>query len=91
MSSVKAARSSERKRKNNQPLRTKARTFVAKAREHIVNGDLENAENAVQQAYSALDKAALKGVLHRNNTARRKSRLMRQLSNLKASSAGDVT
>lgn len=91
MSSAKAARSSERKHKNNQPLRTKARTFVAKAREHIGNGDLEKAENAVQQAYSALDKGALKGVLHRNNTARRKSRLMRQLSDLRAISSGDVS
>jgi len=91
MSSAKAARSSERKRKNNQPLRTKARTFVAKAREYIVNGDLEKAEYAVQQAYSALDKGSLKGVLHRNNTARRKSRLMRQLSDLKAISSGDVS
>ena len=91
MSSIKAARSSERKRINNQPLRSKARTFVAKARAHIVNGELEKAEHAVKQAYSALDKASLKGVLHRNNTARRKSRLMRQLSNLKSTSAGDVT
>jgi small subunit ribosomal protein S20 len=90
MSSAKAARSSERRRKNNQPLRTKARTFVAKAREHIVDGDLEKAEYAVQQACSALDKGSLKGVLHRNNSARRKSRLMRQLSDAKAISSEDV-
>ena len=91
MSSVKAARSSERKRKNNQPLRTKARTFVARAREHIVNGDLEKAEYAVRQACSALDRGSLKGVLHRNNTARRKSRLMRQVNDFKANSGGDVS
>jgi small subunit ribosomal protein S20 len=43
-------------------------------------GRLEEAREAAQMAVSALDKAAEKGIIHKNNAARRKSRLMRQLS-----------
>jgi small subunit ribosomal protein S20 len=45
----------------------------------IEENDLEAAEQAVRDATVALDKAAQKGVIHANNAARRKSRLMLQL------------
>jgi small subunit ribosomal protein S20 len=45
-------------------------------------GRLEEAREAVQVAASALDKAAEKGIIHKNNAARRKSRLMRQLNEI---------
>jgi len=45
--------------------------------------NLESAEAATRVAVSALDKAAEKGILHKNNAARRKSRLMKRLSALK--------
>ena len=38
------------------------------------------AEQAVKDAVVALDKAASKGAIHRNNAARRKSRIMKQLN-----------
>lgn len=43
-------------------------------------GHLEEAHEAVRVAVAALDKAAKKGIIHKNNAARRKSRLMRQLN-----------
>ena len=43
---------------------------------------VEEAREQVQKAVKALDKAASKGVIHRNNAARRKSRLMKQLAAL---------
>jgi len=43
---------------------------------------LEEAREAVQVAVSALDNAAQKGIIHRNNAARRKSRLMRRLNQI---------
>jgi len=43
-------------------------------------GHLEEAREAVRVAVAALDKAAKKGIVHKNNAARRKSRLMRQLN-----------
>jgi small subunit ribosomal protein S20 len=45
------------------------------ARRAISGGDAEIAGTAVQQAISVLDKAVKKGVLHKNNASRRKSRL----------------
>jgi small subunit ribosomal protein S20 len=45
-------------------------------------GDPEQAREAVRAAASALDKAAEKGIIHKNNAARRKSRLMRQLNQI---------
>lgn len=86
-SAIKRIRSSERKRKINQVYRSRARTFVKKTRALIAAGNLEEAEVMVQQAASALDKAAQKGVIHENNAARRKSRLMRQLNQAKQEAA----
>jgi len=82
--SAKSNRSSERKRDRNGPLRSRAKTFIRNARTHIDNGDLDSAEEAVLAATVALDKAAGKGAIHSNNAARRKSRLMRRLSQARA-------
>ncbi len=79
MPSAKSARVSVRKRAMNAPLRTRARTFVAKARRLLSANDIEAAEQAVKDAVVALDKAAQKGALHENNANRRKSRIMKQL------------
>jgi len=45
-------------------------------------GRLEEAREAVRVAASALDKAAEKGIIHKNNAARRKSRLMQRLNQI---------
>jgi small subunit ribosomal protein S20 len=82
-SAIKRIRSSERKRKINQVHRSKARTYVRRTRRLIAAGQLDEAEVMALQATSALDKAAQKGVIHKNNAARRKSRLMRQLNQAK--------
>jgi small subunit ribosomal protein S20 len=72
-----------RKREQNQPLRTRARTSIRNARRLIDEGDVDSADQAVRSAVVALDKAAAKGALHPNNASRRKSRLMSQLSQAK--------
>lgn len=79
MPSKKSGRVSERKRARNTPIRSRAKTFVGKARLLLASNDIEAAETAVKVAEVALDKAAQKGVLHKKNAARRKSRLMKQL------------
>jgi small subunit ribosomal protein S20 len=79
-SAIKRLRSSERKRQHNRIFRGQARTTVKKARSLIERGRLEEAREAVQAAVRALDKAAAKGIIHKNNAARRKSRLMQQLN-----------
>ena len=66
------------------PIRSKAKTFVRKARISIDSGDVEAAEIATMQAIVALDKAAQKGAVHKRNASRRKSRLMRLLKTARA-------
>jgi small subunit ribosomal protein S20 len=79
-SAIKRLRSSERRRQHNRVYRGQARTAVKKARSLMTAGNLEEAREAVQAASRALDKAAAKGIIHKNNAARRKSRLMQQLN-----------
>ncbi len=79
MPSEKSARVARKGRERNQPVRTKTRTLIAGARTAISAGD-DGAGESVRQAVIALDKAAQKGVVHRGNAARRKSRLMKQLN-----------
>ena len=88
MPSAKSARVRERKKEMNQPVRTKAKGFVARTRKLVEAGDLEGALAASKDAIIALDKAAQKGVIHENNAARRKSRLIKSINKLEASSNG---
>jgi small subunit ribosomal protein S20 len=81
-SAIKRNKQNEKKRIRNRVFRGRARTFVAKARVAIEEGDKSGVETSVKAAISALDKAAIKGVLHKNNAARRKSRLMKQMAAL---------
>ncbi len=79
-SAIKRNKQNEKKRVLNRVFRGRARTFVRKAQVAIGNGSQEEAQTAVKEAIRALDKAASKGILHKNNVARRKSRLMAKLS-----------
>ena len=84
MPSKKSGRVAERRRKRNMPLRTRARTFVNRARELVDSDDSGEVEKAVRVAVVALDKAAQKGAIHRKNASRRKSRLMSRLHKAKS-------
>ncbi|MDH7487846.1 MAG: 30S ribosomal protein S20 [Anaerolineae bacterium] len=78
-SAIKRIRSSERRRRRNRTVRSATRTQIKKARQLIEAGEVEPAVEATRRAVSLLDKAAEKGIIHRRNAARRKSRLMRAL------------
>ena len=81
-SSKKRIRVAERRAERNKPLRTEARTFVKKAEVAIAAGDVAAAEAATREAISVLDRVAVKDVIHKNNAARRKSRLMAKFNAL---------
>ncbi len=83
-SQIKRNKQNEKRRLRNRVFVGRARTFVKKARLAIADGAQEEAVLATKQAISALDKAAEKGMLHKNNAARRKSRLMKRLAGLNA-------
>ena len=83
-SQIKRNRQNLKQRSRNRVYRGSARTFVRKARLALESGDVDAARAATIQAASALDKAAQKGVLHKNNASRRKGRLMKQLAALES-------
>jgi small subunit ribosomal protein S20 len=86
-SQIKRNRQNEKRRINNRNIRGAARTAVNQARASFAEGNPETKE-AVLKAISALDKAAEKGVIHKNNAARRKGRLMKKLASFKPGEAG---
>lgn len=77
-SAQKQVRSSARKRNANRIVRSATRSSVKRARQDIDRGD-SAAPESVTQAVALLDKLASKGIIHKRNAARRKSRLMRAL------------
>ena len=78
-SQKKRNKQNEAKRLRNRVVSGSTRTAVAKARTAVVEKQ-ENSEELVLQAIIALDKAAQKGVIHKNNAARKKSHLMKKLA-----------
>ena len=81
-SAIKRNKQNEKRRLRNRVYRGTARTSVARARVAIAGKDGTAADAATVAAISALDKAVQKGVIHKNNAARRKSRLMKRLNSL---------
>lgn len=68
----------EKRRKRNVSVRTQIKNTFRKASEAMAAG--EGAAEAVSRAASCIDKAAAKGVVHKNKAARRKSRLAKKLN-----------
>ena len=83
-SAQKQIRVAQRRRVRNKSVRSQTKTLVSKAEELIFSGKVEEAKGEVTAAVSYLDKAVGKGVIHPNNAARRKSRLMKKLNKAQA-------
>ena len=64
----------------NRPYRSASRTLVKRAELAIAAGDQDVATEAVSRAVRMLDRAYSKNVIHKNNAARRKSRLVSKLN-----------
>lgn len=80
----KAIRQSARHRERNRVVRATARTEVKDVNKSLAAGNVEEADKTIRQAIRALDRAAEKGVIKKNNAARRKSRLVKKLNQAKA-------
>jgi small subunit ribosomal protein S20 len=91
-SARKRIRANERKHIRNRGVRSSVRTYVGKARQSLLNlqpGDTVDVEAQLRAAVKALDRAGEKGILHRNNVNRRKSRLTAMAARLiRAASEG---
>jgi len=81
-SAKKRVRQNEKRRLRNRIWLTRARSTIKQARITIDSQDLPASVEAVNKAVSELDRAASKGVIHKRNAARRKSRLLKKLSTL---------
>ena len=89
-SAQKQVRVTARRRERNKSVRSQVKTNITKAEKSIFSGDLEAAREAVVTATTSLDKAAEKGIIHSNNAARRKSRLMKKLNETIALSSAET-
>lgn len=83
-SAQKRMRQVEKRQLRNKSVLSQCKTNITKAEKFIFSGEMESAEAAVVTALRSLDKAVEKGILHANNAARRKARLMKKLNQAKA-------
>lgn len=81
-SKIKRIGTNEKARQRNVAVKSQLKTHVRKVREAIAAGDKAAAQTALQTASVKLDKAASKGVIHKNQAANRKSALAKQVSAL---------
>jgi small subunit ribosomal protein S20 len=91
-SARKRIRANERKHVRNRGVRSSVRTYVGKARQSLLTlepGQTVDIAEQLRAAVRALDRAGEKGILHRNNVNRRKSRLTAMAARLiRAASEG---
>ena len=78
-SQIKRNRQNVRLRERNKAARSALKTQIKRVRQAADEGDAERTTAAYRSAARALDKAASKGIIHKNNAANKKSRLARLL------------
>lgn len=89
-SAEKQARVASRRQQRNKSVRSQVKTNITTAEKLIFGGDLKAAQEAVATAVSSLDTASNKGIIHANNAARRKSRLLKKLNQIIAESSAKL-
>lgn len=81
-SQIKRNRQNERRRRRNKTVRSTLKTHLKEFRTAAAEGDRTRAEERFAAAARQLDKAATKGVVHRNYAANHKSRMAKRLQSL---------
>ena len=82
-SQIKRNKQNEKARQRNKAVKSSVKTSVRSLREAADAGNVEQAADALRVAYVKLDKAASKGVIHKNQAANRKSALAKRVAQLK--------
>jgi small subunit ribosomal protein S20 len=83
-SQIKRNKQNEKARVRNKAVKSSLKTSVRKFREAAETGDLDGATLAMRTAFRNLDKAASKGVIHKNQAANRKSAIAKRCAQLAA-------
>jgi small subunit ribosomal protein S20 len=81
-SQIKRNKQNEKARLRNKAVKSSLKTSVRKFREAADTGDREEATQAMHTAFRSLDKAASKGVIHKNQAANRKSAIAKRAAKL---------
>jgi len=81
-SQIKRNKQNEKARQRNKAVKSSLKTSVRHFREAADAGDQEKAALAMQAAYVKLDKAASKGVIHKNQAANRKSAIAKRAAEM---------
>jgi small subunit ribosomal protein S20 len=81
-SQLKRIKTNEKRTERNKAVKSELRTWVRKFREAAESGDKDAAEAALQKASTKLDKAASKGVIHKNQAANKKSAMAKKAATL---------
>jgi small subunit ribosomal protein S20 len=84
LSAIKRARQNEKRRLRNLNIRTTVKSSIKKVRVAIEKKDVEGARKALSKTIPLIQKADSKGLFHRNTSARKISRLTREVNALKA-------
>ncbi len=79
-SAIKRVKVNEKKRLRNAALKSALRTAIKKFELALQESNVENAKNALLFATKKLDKAVTKGIIHKNNASRNKSRLTKKFN-----------
>ena len=87
LSALKRARQNEKRRVRNLHVKTTVKSTIKKVRSAVEEKDLEEAQKALLKAIPLIQKANSKGVFHKNTSARKISRLTREVNTLKTKSA----
>jgi small subunit ribosomal protein S20 len=82
-SSIRQLRTDAKRTTRNKGIRSECKSSITKAEKMITAGKVDEAKAAASMAISTLDKAAGKGIIHPNNAARRKARLMKKVNTAK--------
>ena len=81
-SQIKRIGTNKKAQERNKAVKSEVKTAVRAAREAVVAGDKDKAVVALKNANRKLDKAASKGVIHKNQAANRKSAIAKQVASL---------
>ena len=81
-SARKRIRQTERRTERNQARKSRMRTFVKKVEAAIAGGDKDRAAAAFKAAQPEMQRAAGKGVIHKNTVSRKLSRLSKRIKSL---------
>lgn len=83
-SAIKRVKTNEKKRAQNASQKSALRTAIKTFEKFVEQNDVEAAKQALNIANKKLDKAAAKGIIHKNTAARQKSRLAKKLNSISA-------